>query len=98
MAIYTKTSVSPSLWIESRQFYKCNKKFEVIPVFVNDTSIDTSRDHRQRGGLRKSAARRGGAPASRLSMTKRMEVHQQVHFDLRDSFGYFSLKKSDKKD
>ena len=55
----------------------------------NNTSLDSSRDHRQRGGMRKSAARCGGAPASRLSMIKRTEVQQQVHFDLRDFFGYF---------
>ena len=66
-------------------------------VFDKDTYFDTSRDHRQRGGLRKSAARRGGATASRVSMTKRTEVLQQVHFDLRDSFGYFSIKKSDRR-
>ena len=66
-------------------------------VFAYDTFLDSSRYHRQRGGLRKSAARRGGATASNLSMLPWTEVHQPIHFNCCDFFGYFLIKESDKR-
>jgi hypothetical protein len=42
--------------------------------------------------MRGSAAVCGGAPAHAHWSAKSNSAHKQVHFDPRDSFGYFSSK------